>query len=267
MPNKEIMWPQDFVNKIICGDCVEIMGSIPSESIDMILTSPPYDELRDYRGYVFDFEKSAREIYRVLKKRGVIVWVVGDMSVDGSETGTSFKQVLYFKDLGLSLHDTMIYEKGGFPNPSSNRYHQVFEFMFVLSKGKPKIFNPIKDRKNIYEGSKSSTQRQRDGSLKRMKDIIFEVFGMRYNIWKYEIGYGKSAESNIAYLHPAVFPFQLAIDHIKSWSNKGDIVLDPLIGSGTTARAAKDLHRTFIGIEIDPEYCKIAKERLAQGVL
>lgn len=258
---------KDIINKIHCADCLEFMKEMPDGCVDLTVTSPPYDGLRDYGGYVFNFKDIAHQLFRITRNGGIVVWIIGDATIDGSETGTSFKQVLYFKRIGFNLHDTMIFEKGGFAKPSNNRYHQIFEYMFILSKGTPVNFFPLKDRKNIHVSSKSSTSRQKDGTLNKLPDKYFEPFGMRCNIWKYEVSYGKGAESNLAYLHPASFPYKLTIDHIKSWSNEGDIVLDPMIGSGTTARAAKDLKRNFIGIEINPEYCKIAKERLAQGVL
>jgi len=242
-----------------------ILKQMPSESIDLTVTSPPYNELRDYNGYEFDFEAIANELYRVTKKGGVVVWVVGDATIDGSETGTSFKQALYFKDIGFNLHDTMIYEKNNFSNPSSNRYHQIFEYMFVLSKGRPKTFNPIKDKINKCAGETAwgrNTVRQKDGSLiERGKKIIPEV-GMRNNIWKYIVGKGFGQKDDLAYKHPATFPEKLAEDHIISWSNEGDVVLDPMCGRGTTCKMAKKLNRKYIGIDISEEYCELARLRV-----
>lgn len=249
------------------GDCKEILAQL--EPVDMVLTSPPYDELRDYKGFVFDFETIARRILYRLVDGGVIVWIVGDQVMDGSESGTSFKQALYFKEIGLNLHDTMIYSKRGFANPSNNRYHQVFEYMFILSKNLPKVFNPIKDRKNVELKRGGDVKRQKDGSMvfggKGGK--LLDEFGMRYNIWEYSVGGGNVGESNIVHEHPAVFPLRLAKDHIISWSNPSQIVLDPFMGSGTTLRAAKDLNRKAIGIEIEEKYCEIAVKRLSQEVL
>ena len=132
------------MNKIIQGDCLEVMKSIPDKSIDMVLTSPPYDNLRDYKGYTFNFEGIAQEIYRVLKDGGVCVWIVGDATIKGSETGTSFRQALYFKEIGFNLHDTMIwYKTNPMPYIKKNCYTPCFEYMFVFSKGKPNTFNPI----------------------------------------------------------------------------------------------------------------------------
>jgi len=256
-----------MTNTIICGGCVDIMNDWSNDCIDLTVTSPPYDDLRDYTGYSFDFEAIANELFRVTKDGGVVVWVVGDATINGSETGTSFKQALYFKEIGFNLHDTMIYQKNGFAHPSSNRYHSVFEYMFVLSKGKPKTFNPIKDKPNRYAGQTNwgkNTARQKDGTLKESRKKIIPEYGMRYNVWKYNTGKGFSAKSNIAYGHPAIFPEQLAKDHIISWSNPGDIVLDPLAGSGTTCVEAMKLNRQFIGIDISLDYCKIAMKRLGE---
>ena len=255
---------EEEAGKIYCGDCLEVMREIPDKSIDMVLTSPPYDNLRDYKGYTFDFEGIAKELFRVTKQGGVVVWVVGDATIKGSETGTSFKQALYFKEIGFNLHDTMIWEKDTFTAVGSlvNRYAPVFEYMFILSKCYPKTFNPIKDRKTIHGGKKvNGTVRNKDGSMKPFsKEVTINEYGQRFNIWEQSPQRQKGG-------HPATFPEQLAVDHIISWSNEGDLVLDPMCGSGTTCKMAKILKRNFIDIEISPEYCKIAEQRLRQEIL
>jgi site-specific DNA-methyltransferase (adenine-specific) len=247
------------------GDCLEVMKSIPDGSIDLTVTSPPYDNLRTYNGYTFDFEGIAQELYRLTKDGGVVVWIVGDATVKGSETGTSFRQALYFMECGFNLHDTMIYQKNNFSNPSSNRYHQIFEYMFVFSKQKPKTFNCIKDRKNVCAGQSNwgiNKSRQKNGSFKERPKKIVSEFGMRYNIWEFMTSKGFATKDEIAYKHPATFPEQLAKDHIISWSNEGDTVLDCFMGSGTTGKMVKQLNRNFIGIEISEEYLQIAKQRI-----
>jgi len=253
------------INQIICGDCVEVMKSWPDECIDLTVTSPPYDNLRDYKGYTFDFETIAKELYRITKPGGVVVWIVADATINGSETGTSFRQALYFKDVcGFKLHDTMIYKKKSTIFPDTNRYYQVFEYMFVFSKGTPKTFNLIRDRRNLGFGNAiGHSDRQKDGTLKeRRKGKIIPKLGVRFNIWEYSTGCGNSAQDEIAFQHPAIFPEQLAADHIISWSNPGDIVLDPMCGSGTTCKMALKLGRRFIGIDIAEEYCEIARKRV-----
>jgi len=251
-----------LIDNIVCGDCVEVMKEMPKDSVDLVVTSPPYDSLRTYNGYDFNFENIAQELFRVTKDGGVVVWVVGDGTENGSETGTSFRQALYFKEIGFNLHDTMIYQKHNFSNPSRTRYHQIFEYMFVLSKGKPKTFNPIKDRKNVYGGKSGSwgknTVRQVDGSFKENKRKRNSEFGMRYNIWRM-ITHNKKAE------HPAMFPESLAEDHILTWSNIGDVVLDPMVGSGTTCKMAAKNGRKYIGIDVSEEYCKLATDRIDKG--
>ena len=246
------------VNKIYLGDCLEVMKSFPAESVDMVLTSPPYDNLRDYKGYTFDFEGIAKELYRVLKTGGVVVWVVGDATIKGSETGTSFKQALYFKEIGFNLHDTMIWQKTNpMPKIKTKRYFDVFEYMFVFSKGDyPKTFNPI--LVNCKFGGKiyNSTTKNIGGENGRTKkNFILNSQRNKNNIWEIAIAQNKTS-------HPAVFPEKLAEDHILSWSNEGDIVLDPMAGSGTTLKMAKKNNRNYIGIEISAEYIKIAEERL-----
>jgi DNA modification methylase len=257
-------------------NCAECLKQFPYNCIDLIVTSPPYDNLRTYgkdidKTWNFEvFKKIANELSRVIKRGGVIVWVVNDATIKGSETGTSFRQALYFKDeCKLNLHDTMIYAKNNFSNPSNNRYHQIFEYMFIFSKGKPKTFNPIKDRKNKCVGQSNwgkNTVRQKDGSLKERKKRIVNEYGMRFNIWRYITSGGIGQKDKIAYKHPATFPEQLAYDHIISWSNENDIVLDPFMGSGTVAKQSEKLNRRWIGIELNEEYCKIAKQRIEKSL-
>ena len=253
------------VNRIICGRFEEVAKDFPDEFVDLTVTSPPYGEIRDYKGYIFNWRELARELYRITKEGGVVVWVVGDQTIDGDETGTSFKQTLYFKDIGFKLHDTMIYEKDSGPYPAgekSTRYTQCFEYMFVFSKGRPKTINLIRDKKNKYLIQKSQTYRQKDGTLKKGKDVISSEFGVRYNVWRIPSGYMKSTTDEIAYKHPAIFPEKLAEDHIMSWSNLGDLVLDPMACSGTTLKMAYINNRKFLGVEISEEYCEIAKKRM-----
>jgi len=246
------------------GDCLEVMKQIPDGSVDLTVTSPPYDNLRTYNGYTFDFEGIAKQLYRVTKNGGVVVWIIGDATINGSETGTSFKQALYFKEIGFNLHDTMIWNKGTFTavGALSSKYAPVFEYMFVLSNGKPKTFNPIKDRQNKTFGrTKTGTFRQKNGQTKPLSSIGKPIaeHGQRFNIWEIS-----AEKSNSNRFHPAMFPVSLAQDHIISWSNEGDTVLDCFLGSGTTGVAAKLLNRKFIGIEINEEYLNIANKRIGE---
>ena len=243
---------------------LETMARMPDNFIDLTVTSPPYDNLRDYNGYSFVFESVAKELYRVTKQGGVVVWVVGDATVKGSETGTSFKQALYFKEIGFDLFDTMIYAKPPRGAVGNNKtYWQTFEYMFVLSKGKPKTINLIIDRKNkeSREGD-NGTKRIENGELLKVKRGGYSEYGRRTNIWEYGIGKGQSTKDNIAFEHPAIFPEQLANDHIISWSNEGDIIYDPFAGSGTTGKMAILNKRKCIMSEISAEYCDIIKKRL-----
>jgi len=270
LPAKEIKQFDTLpLNKIICGDAVEVMRAMPSNSIDLVITSPPYDELRGYKGYSFNFEAIAKGLFRVMKKGGVVVWVVGDQTIKGDETGTSFKQALYFKQIGFNLFDTMVYLKTPRGAVGNNKtYWQAFEYMFILSKGAPKTINLIKDRENRDErNGDNGTKRLHDGTLLKLKRAGYSKYGRRTNVWEYLIGKGHSASDNIAYKHPAIFPEKLVQDHIMSWSNPGDVVLDPMCGSGTTCKMAKVNKRDYIGIDIAPDYCKIAEERLKQKSL
>ena len=252
------------LNKIYNENCLETMKRMEDNFVDLTVTSPPYDNLRQYNGYSFDFEAVAKELYRVTKQGGVVVWVVGDATVKGSETGTSFKQALYFKEIGFDLFDTMIYAKPPRGAVGNNKtYWQTFEYMFVLSKGKPKTINLIIDRKNkeSREGD-NGTKRIENGELLKVKRGGYSEYGRRTNIWEYGIGKGQSTKDNIAFEHPAIFPEQLANDHIISWSNEGDIIYDPFAGSGTTGKMAILNKRKCIMSEISAEYCDIIKKRL-----
>jgi site-specific DNA-methyltransferase (adenine-specific) len=249
------------------GDCVEEIKNIPDNTIDLTVTSPPYDNLRTYNGNIkhWSFEKFkeiAKELYRVTKDGGVVVWIVGDATVNGSETGTSFRQALWFKECGFNLHDTMIWNKNGFSavGALATRYAPVFEYMFILSKGKIKTFNPIKDKPNKWAGTKNHGTIRIDGDNRRpvSNNKVIQEYGQRYNIW--DISPVRQKGDN---KHPAPFPEQLASDHIISWSNEGDIVLDCFMGSGTTGISALNNGRKFIGIEIDENYFNMSKSRMA----
>ena len=252
---------EEMINTVITGDCLEVMKDIPDNSIDLVVTSPPYDNLRAYKGYVFDFSNIAKELYRVTKQGGVLVWVVGDATVDGSETGTSFRQALYFKQMGFNLHDTMIFKKAN-PIPlTHNRYEQAFEYMFVFSKDRPKTFNPICDR-TLTSGRythRRNTGRVKEASTRnRGETTVTKETKYKINIWEYVLG---SVAGETGH-HPAPFSEKLAEDHIVSWSNPNDIVMDIFSGSGTTCKMARKNERRYIGIDVSEEYNQIAKERL-----
>ena len=266
---REPYYKEDGIT-IFCGKSEDVLPAIVTESVDLTVTSPPYDGLRTYDGFEFDFEMIAQELFRITKPGGVCVWVVGDQTIDGSETLTSAKQKIYFREqCGFNIHDTMIYEKNGPPYPDDIRYQQVFEYMIVLSKGKPKTVNLIKDRKNRWAGSKNfgtRTNRAVDGKLvsSTLAGRTVNDFGARWNVWQIATGFGYSTTDEEAFEHPAIFPDQLAGDQIRSWSNPGDMILDCFNGSGTTTKMAKKLGRRAIGIEISEKYCEIAVNRLRQ---
>jgi DNA modification methylase len=247
------------INRCYNENCLDTMARMPDSFIDLTVTSPPYDNLRGYNGYSFDFEAIAKELFRVTKQGGVVVWVVGDATIKGSETGTSFKQALFFKEIGFNLHDTMIYQKST-PPLTHNRYEQNFEYMFVFSKGKPNTFNGLRETREYTDNrTKKAFGRNKDNSVDLGYSSKDET-RLRRNVWKYFAGGG--ANDKIASQHPAIFPEQLAIDHIISWSNEGDLVYDPFMGSGTTAKMAILNKRNWIGSEISEEYCKIIERRI-----
>ena len=257
--------------KLMQGDCLEKMKDIPDGSVDLTVTSPPYDNLRTYNGSLTDWTEAKwkaiiAELYRVTKDGGVVVWVVGDATINGSETGTSFRQALWAMECGFRLHDTMIYHREG-PPLTHNRYEQHFEYMFVWSKGKPSAFNGQRET-SIKAGRtrKGFTSRQ-DGEVlgTRGEHGFVSPTKLRGNVWKFAIGNNGSTSDKEAFAHPAIFPESLARDHILSWSNEGDTVLDPFLGSGTTGKMAILHGRNFIGIERVEKYFDIACKRIEEA--
>jgi site-specific DNA-methyltransferase (adenine-specific) len=252
---------------------LETMAKMPDNFIDLTVTSPPYDDLRNYNGYSFDFEKLAMELYRVTKDGGYVVWVVGDATKNGSESGTSFKQALYFMECGFNLHDTMIYKRAS-PFPSNVRYRQAFEYMFVFSKGKAITFNPVlkqlKSEKSFSDNVASKTYRNKDGktlnpnekAVLRLQKAQDDMYCLAENIWYIPAGFMVGSKDKITFEHPATFPEYLAYYHILSWSNENDLIYDPFMGSGTVAKTAICANRNWIGSEISKEYCDIIENRL-----
>ena len=249
------------INKTYNENCLDTMSKIPNDFIDLTVTSPPYDNLRNYNGYTFDFENIAKELFRVLKDGGVVVWVVGDKIKNCNKSLTSFKQSIFFQDIGFNVHDVMIYRKKNTPFMRSNAYTNCYEFMFIFSKGKPKTFNPLKTKTVRSGKEKLVANKKADGINKKVEGTLNKEKTLT-NIWDYAVGLGGSTSDKIAFEHTAIFPEQLANDHIISWSNEGDLVYDPFMGSGTTAKMAILNNRNYIGSEISEEYCKIIEERL-----
>lgn len=251
------------INKNYNESNLETMARMPDNFIDLTVTSPPYDNLREYKGYSFPFEEIANELYRVTKKGGVVVWVVGDATINGSESGTSFKQALYFMSIGFNLHDTMIYQKVNYVPLTHNRYEQSFEFMFIFSKGRPNTFNPIKiPCKQAGKIEKYGLERRQNHGSKHAMRLYAETefkatndTKIAPNIFSYTLGREKTG-------HPAPFPEGLANDQINTWSNEGDLIYDPFMGSGTTAKMAATNNRNWIGSEISEEYCSIIEQRV-----
>ena len=265
------------MDKIILGNSIEVLQGFEDNTFDLTVTSPPYDNLRTYNGKIkdevvfedgfsFPFVEMARELYRVTKKGGVVVWVVNDQVKNGGETGSSFKQALKFMEIGFKLHDTMIYEKNTSSFPArrdGNRYTQIFEYMFVFSKGVVKTHNPLMiDCLHAgleLNGTTYKNYSKNDQIRKKMANPVKNQ-KIKGNIWDYVVG--KNKEDQEAKGHPAPFPCKLAEDHILSWTNEGDLVVDPMCGSGTTCKVAQAQNRRFIGIDISEEYCAIARSRL-----
>jgi DNA modification methylase len=255
--------------KIYHENCIDTLRRMPNDLIDMTITSPPYDDLRDYNGYHFPVEEIAALLLQKTKSGGVVVWVVGDRTVNGDETLTSFRHAITFQEAGFKVHDTMLYvKKNPIPSDCGKRYRQAFEYMFCFSKGQPKTFNPI------TEPTKSAGQKiaafritGRGRGNVPDEDVGREIKAERKvnNIFTYNVGTA-SSKDKIAFEHPAIFPEQLVEDQITTWTNSGDLVYDCFMGSGTTAKAAHQLGRKWLGSEISEQYVRLAEQRLAQYI-
>ena len=257
------------INRVYCEDCRDTMARMPDGFVDLTVTSPPYDNLRTYKNNIDKvwgehiWKPIIEDLYRVTKKGGVVVWVVGDATIKGSETGTSFKQALWAKECGFNLHDTMIYRKKGVGACGSNYcYWQSFEYMFVWTIGKPNTVNRLRDKPNSTAGTTRKNNKKciELGTRTNRPGVMISKFGIRENIWEYQTGMF-SGDTKTS--HPAPFPEQLANDHIISWSNEGDLIYDPFMGSGTTAKTALLNDRNWIGSEISSEYCELIEKRIA----
>ncbi len=249
-------------NELYVADCVRFMNQMPDEWVDLTVTSPPYDDLRNYNGYSFDFESIAAGLWKVTKPGGVLVWVVGDR-INGGRSLSSFRQGIHFQDIGFSMHDVMIYQKKNTPFMRSNAYTNAYEYMFVLSKGSPKTFNPLKEP-TVRNGHEMVVQNK--GPDAKNNKVLKELKKEKTltNIWSYAVGFGGTTKDKIAFEHPAVFPEKLAYDHIVSWTNPGDLVFDPMCGSGTTCKSALLSNRNYIGVDMSSDYIDIARKRLGQ---
>jgi len=251
--------------RLIVGNCVDVMRRWPGDIIPLTVTSPPYDKLRDYKGYSFPFEEIAGQLYRVTAPGGVVVWIVGDR-INGGRSLTSFRQAIYFQEIGFSAHDIMIYQKKNTPFMRSNAYTNAYEMMFVMSKGKPTTFNPLKIPTQRH-GMEMLTHNKLPDGINKKKLGELKKEKTRTNIWPYAVGLGGTTRDKIAFQHPAVFPEKLAFDHIESWTKPGDVVLDPMCGAGTTGKMALMHDREFIGIDISADYIEIARQRLTESGL
>lgn len=263
------------INKTYNEDCLITMSKMEDNFIDLVITSPPYDNIRNYNntindnrhnGYSFQFENICKELYRIVKIGGVVVWIVNDSTVNGTETLNSFRQALYFKECGFNVHDTMIYRKLN-PQPNAGkRYQQSFEYMFVFSKGTPKTHNILLRPRNNKCNDKRTYRRKKfvrkqNGEFTEGDYYIKEMVP-DFNVWDFYVGGGNSTKDKEAFNHPAIFPEELVSKHIESWSNKGDLIYDPFMGSGTTSKMSILLNRNYIGSEIVKEYTDIEKSRL-----
>ena len=255
-------------NRIINCDCLDGMRQLPDECIPMVLTSCPYDNIREYGGNTFNFEPIAAELYRITMPGGVVVWIVQDQVKDGGFTGSSFRQALHFQELGFALHNTIIMRAINGRLPQRVRYTPQSHFAFVFSKGRPRYVNLIRDRRNKYAGHRKKHwfARQKNGTKTRGKSgKVVPPFGERGDVWTYVVGRNHTTKDKEAFEHPALMAEAMATDHILSWSRPGDLVFDPMCGSGTTCKMALIHNRRYLGMEIHKDYWEIAVRRLAKA--
>ncbi len=248
-------------NCFYAGDAASLLRKYSTDVFDLTVTSPPYENLRNYNGYKFDAKQMLSAVYRVTAPGGVCVWVVGER-IAGSRSLSSFEHAFIGRDVGWSVHDVMIYQKKNTPFPRSNAYTPCYELMLIFSKGKPKTFNPLKTP-TVRNGWETAVYGKGPDAVNRKRAVKLKKEKVKNNIWQYAVGFGGSTADKVAFEHPAIFPEQLAKDHILSWSNPGDSVLDPMCGSGTTCKMAHMNGRNWVGIDISKEYILIAKKRLA----
>jgi len=249
------------INNIYNLNCVDGMASMGENTVDLVITSPPYDDLRDYKGYVFNYKAIAEGLFRVVKDGGIVVWVVADRTKKGNRSLTSFKHALCFQETGFNVHDVMIYKKKNTPFMRSNAYTNCFEYMFIFSKGKPKTFNPLKTPTVRSGYEKMPVNKKADGINNKVMGKLNKE-KTRNNIWEYAVGLGGSTNDKIAFKHTAIFPEKLALEHILSWSNEGETIFDPMCGSGTVCKVATIHGRNYIGMDISKEYVELANERV-----
>ena len=251
------------------NDCVKVLPYF-KDSVDLIITSPPYDDLREYGGHEFNFRAVADAIIPALKDGGQMAWIVQDAIRNYQETGNSFRQALYFQEHGLLLHQTIIFQKANESGKSHTRYAEVTEYIFILTKGRPKTFNPIIDKPNAEANTRQSNTnkgRNKAGELgSYVGSYTVPKFSKRINVWRYNTS-RMAPDFKDAHKHPAIYPLALGHDLVTSYSNPGDLVLDPMCGSGTTIRAAVNLDRNAVGIDIEPSYIELAKRRMSQLTL
>ncbi len=249
------------MNMIYNANCIELMNSMPESLIDLVVTSPPYDDLRNYDWYVFPFEEIAQWLYKVLKKGGVIVWVVGDKVYKWNRSLTSFRQALYFQEIGFNVHDIMIYKKRNTPFMRSNGYTNCYEFMYVFTKWSPRVFHPLKTG-TVRQGIEWMPFNKKPDGINKKVPKELKAEKTLTNIWEYAVWLHWTTSDKKAFKHPAMFPERLAEDHILSWTNEGDLVFDPMCWAGTTCKMALKNNRNYIGCDISSEYVELAKERM-----
>lgn len=252
--------PTPDLDRYYVGDAIKKLKRWKSDFVDLTVTSPPYDDLRDYKGYRFDAESMLSAIFRVTKPGGVCVWVVGE-KINKKRSLSSFRHAFIGQECGFNIHDVMIYQKKNTPFMRANAYTNCYELMIIFSKGKPNTFNPIKVP-TVRNGWETAVFNKGPDAVNKKRPVELKKEKTKTNIWQYAVGFGGSTTDKIAFDHPAIFPEKLAEDHILSWSNPGDVVMDPMCGSGTTCKMAKKHRRKWLGIDVSEDYINIAKQRM-----
>ena len=254
-------------DKLIVGDCLNIMKKIEENTFDLIVFSPPYDSLRKYNDYTFDLKKTGEQIFRVLKDGCLCAMVIQDQTKNFGKSLTSFRTAVDWVDrIGFKLFETVIYRKHGIEGAWWNKRFRVdHEYIHLFLKGeKPRYFNKDPLRIPSKHGGKTmvgSGNRKTDGTTTKTTTIHVNKMKCRGTVWDY---LNAGDKNKLKQQHPAVFPDKIPYDIISCFSPVKGLVLDPFVGSGSTCVMAKKLDRFYTGIDISSKYIEIAKKRLKE---
>ncbi len=266
------------INSIIHGDCEEILKKIPDNSIDLIVTSPPYADSRKktYGGispdkYVEWFLPKTKDLLRVLKPTGTFILNIKEKAVNGERHTYVIEIILNMRKQGWLWTEEFVWHKRNcYPGKWPNRFRDAWER--CLQFNKDKRFNMYQEAVMVPMGDWAQTRLKSLSETDKIRDESKSNSGFGKNVSKW-VGRENAYPTNVLYLatecynrnHSATFPFSLPEWFIKLFTKVGDVVLDPFVGVGTTAIVANNMHRRYVGIDIKKEYCEFAKKEINNG--